>query len=115
MNSLGDKIRLIRIQKRLTQIYNADAIGMSRGSYLAFENGKKSYNLSLSSAVKITKVLDIAFFELFEIETTFDIQNLKLIDDLKADLNEKNKQIEQKDLLIELLKKEIKLIKIKQS
>ena len=117
MKSLNDKIKNYRIQKRISQIDMVNAAGMSRGSYIAFENGKESVNLSLKSAIKIAKTLKLSFNELFGIEnTTFKSkQNQKIIDKLNADLKEKNKQIEQKDLLIELLKKEIKLIKIKQS
>lgn len=68
MELLNEKIKKLRIQKNISQVDMANAAGMSRGAFIAFENGKESVNLSLRAAIEIAKALDVSFNELFEIE-----------------------------------------------
>ena len=54
-------IKVLRVQKDLSQQVVADKIGVSRSSYIAFEQGKR--DLSLSEASKIADVFGITLEE----------------------------------------------------
>lgn len=109
MDSYNEKIKKQRIQKNISQVEMAKAAGLSRGAYLAFENSNDSKNLTLKSAKGIAKALGVSFNELFEIDfygNDWQTKTQENIDQLWNSLKEKNKLIEQKDLLIEMLQKE---------
>ena len=99
---LNEKIKKLRIQKNISQVDMANAAGMSRGAFIAFENGKESVNLSLRAAIEIAKTLNISFNDLFEIEAPAAAGSVdeSLLKEKIADLQ---KQIEQKDLTIQTL------------
>jgi len=103
---LNEKIKKLRIQKNISQVDMANAAGMSRGAFIAFENGKESVNLSLRAAIEIAKTLNISFNDLFEIEAPAAAGSVdeSLLKEKIADLQ---KQIEQKDDSIKKMQDEL--------
>lgn len=55
-------IKELRLQNRLSQVEIAEKIGISRSSYLSFEQGKN--DLSLSAAVKLADIFGISLDEI---------------------------------------------------
>ncbi len=107
METIGEKIKSIRRSKGISQTNVADACNIKQSSYANIENGK-TQNITIEIGKGIAGALDVSFNELFEIEDT-NVTRQKdqaEIDSIKEILKEKNKQLEQKDLLIELLYKE---------
>ena len=65
------QIKELRRQKNISQIEMAEATGMSRGSYIAFEKGYYS-TLSLKAAIAIAQKLNTCFIKLYKIPTSFE-------------------------------------------
>lgn len=107
MEPIGDKIKRIRKSKGISQTMVADTCNIKQSSYANIESGK-TQNITIEIGKGIAKALDVSFNELFEIENIgIDFQNKHDENDkLLLSLKEKDKQIEQKDLLIDMLKKE---------
>lgn len=70
METINKRIERLRVEKKLTQIEVAKALGLSRSGYLLIENNE-NHNISLSTAIKLAKVLDTSFNELFEIDDPY--------------------------------------------
>ena len=95
------------MQKGISQVDMAHVAEISRSAYIAFEN-KDSENLTLKSAVGISQKLGVSMYDLFEIENhvagTSEAAG-ELIQ-LREKVKELEKRIEEKDLVINLLKRE---------
>ena len=105
---IHEKIKSLRLQKNISQVDMADAAGMSRSAYISFEkNG--SENLPLKSAIGIAGKLKTPFNELFEIEA--NNPPLKEMEEVNANLLKElencKKWLQDKELIIELLKKQL--------
>jgi transcriptional regulator with XRE-family HTH domain len=57
-------IRNLRLEKGISQLEMAEKLGISRSSYIAFEQGKRE--LSLSEAVEMGKAFDISLHDIEE-------------------------------------------------
>jgi transcriptional regulator with XRE-family HTH domain len=102
-----EEIKRLRLQKNISQVDMADAAGMSRSAYISFEkNG--SENIPLKSAVGIANKLEKSFNELFEIKGTGSkiIEFEKEKEELQEKIQALEKQIADKDMLIEMFKNE---------
>ncbi len=84
MEKLKDKIKRIRLEKKLNQIDLSKAAGISRVAYSYFENGTTD-KLSLDSAIGIAKALGVSFNELFDIPDSSDHYKKK-IEELEKEL-----------------------------
>ncbi|GAB1419313.1 hypothetical protein MASR2M12_20780 [Bacteroidales bacterium] len=80
MEELKEKIKRIRISKKLSQSEVAECAGITRVAYSYFENGRTD-KLSLDAAIGIAKALEVSFNDLFEIE-----EGGKEIDKLKSEI-----------------------------
>ena len=109
-----EKIRKIRKDKRLSQKYVAEIIGITQPAYAKIENpaDPESGKISIDIGVSIAKALGVSFNELFDIEATIDKESTKdeiiklkqEIESLKEQLNDKRKIIEflsKNDLLLD--------------
>jgi transcriptional regulator with XRE-family HTH domain len=61
---IGDRIKKIRIDKKLTQEQLAWEANVDRTYMNHVENGRK--NISIKSLEKIIKALDVSFYEFFK-------------------------------------------------
>lgn len=119
MRSIGDKISSIRKSEGFTQEQFAEKIGVSKPSLVKFERGEVD-KIPIGVAVKMAKVLDENFGQLFEIEgcqfaSAEQEALIKVLQDsenfLEKRVKELEKRIEEKDLIIELLRNEIHRLK----
>lgn len=112
METIGEKIRRIRKSKGISQIAVADTCNIKQSSFANIESGK-TQNITIEIGKGIANALNVSFNELFEIEdleqTVSDIENL--LSEKNAKIADLQKQIEQKDLLIDLLKSDNQRIK----
>lgn len=111
MNNVHLKLKELRIGKNLTQTQMAQMAGISRATYVFIENGQTK-TISIEVGLALAKTLEIPFNELFEIECTQkDAITQKEHDELWAALKEKNKSLEEKNQMIELLQSELRSYK----
>ena len=120
MSNIHEKIRELRKQKGINQKQVADFAGLSVAAYSNIESGI-SKSITIEAGRGIADALGLSFNELFEIEVPFDYASEelkkdveKLLEMLKAGSNrisELEKRIEEKDLLIDLLKSDNQRIK----
>ena len=98
------KIKEARIKKGISQTSMANEIGLSQPGYANIENGETK-NIPLLVAVKISKVLEIGFNELYDIDgDSQKIDNLnKEIDTLKKRIAELEEQLNDKRRIINLI------------
>lgn len=107
MEKLHEKIRRIRTEKSISQVAAAKAIGISRGAYVLIENGTTT-SISIEVGKGISQVLGVSFSGLFEIGNSDTEKNSYKIQLEKCGkrISELEKQISDKELIIELLSKE---------
>ena len=113
MESIGEKIRRIRKSKGISQMTVADTCNIKQSSYANIESGK-TQNITIEIGKGIAKALNVSFNELFEIDFYSADWQKKTEEDITKlwnTLKEKNKLIEQKDLLIDMLQKEKEMFK----
>jgi len=79
VETIGEKIKRLRTEKRLTQKQVSELCGLTPSAYLFIENGTTK-SISIDVGIGIARALEIPFVELFDIE---DHGNIKLIEDLK--------------------------------
>jgi len=113
----SDKIRELRKGKGISQTDMADLIGISQAAYGKIESGfTKSISIDIGKG--IAKALNVSFGELFDVEDT-NSEDLKKQHEvwekemqvLWDSIKKKNKEIEDKELIIELLKREREIYK----
>lgn len=112
MKISGKKIKELRIQKGISQVDMANVAEISRSAYIAFEN-KDSDTISLKSAIGISQKLGISLYDLFEIETpgTGTSEASVELEQLREKVKELEKRIEEKDLVIQHLQRDNKMLK----
>ncbi len=84
VETIHEKIKRLRIEKRINQIELANSIGVSRSAYILIENGTTKA-ISIELGQKIAKALDLSFNELFEIPDRTDHLQ-KRIKELEQDI-----------------------------
>jgi len=70
METIGEKIKRIRIEKRLSKKEVAEICGLSPSSYLYIEEGKTK-SISIEVGKGIARALEVSFTDLFEIEDVY--------------------------------------------
>jgi transcriptional regulator with XRE-family HTH domain len=89
METLHEKIKRLRLAKRIGQSEIADIIGISRSAYIQIENGTTK-TISIELGQIIAHTLEIAFVDLFDIETDLPElnrlrkENIKLKKDIEG-------------------------------
>ena len=96
MKQLHERIKEIRLSRKINQSELAVNLGISRNAYVQIENGvTKSISISVGKA--LAKELDISFNELFEIENSeFEktrIELTKEIEKLKSEYQKEYNQL----------------------
>jgi transcriptional regulator with XRE-family HTH domain len=120
METIGDKIRRIRKSKGISQNTVSEICGITQPSYANIESGK-TQNITIEIGRGIADALGLSFNELFEIEVPFDYASeeskrdaeklLEMLNNTSKRIVELEKRIEEKDLLIDLLKSDNQRIK----
>ena len=64
--ALGNRIKTIRLQKKISQTEIAYRCGFDKSNYNTIEAGKR--NPTITSLLKISKALEISLIELFQFE-----------------------------------------------
>jgi len=105
MNSISDRVLRLREEKKFSRKDLAELAEISQPTIYNIENGK-THNITFSVGKKIAKALGVSFGELFEIEGPVGSVDESLLNEKNANIADLQKQIEQKDKLIELLGKE---------
>lgn len=114
-----ERLKQLRKQKGISQNTVATAAGISIAAYSNIENGI-SKSITIEAGKGIAKALEVPFVELFEIEISDsntealnkEIRNLNLtIKDLSDKLNSAKSQIDDKESIINYLKKEKEIYK----
>ena len=108
-----EKIKILRIQKGISQTKMAGELGISQPGYANIEIGNTG-NIPLNVAVGIAKVLDVSFVELFDIPLSLkdtEVEDTEIAE-LRKQINELNKKNEElrgrltdKELLIKYFSK----------
>lgn len=99
MAELGEKLRKLRIEKRLTQKYIADLCGITPTAYTFIENGTTK-NITIEVGKGISKALEVPFNELFDIESNSDeiaslVRSLEDASKLIKTLTERNEYLQE--------------------
>jgi transcriptional regulator with XRE-family HTH domain len=95
MKSHIEKIRKIRLAKKISQDEIAEKAGLSRVAYTYLENGKTNPEaIKLVSAIGIAQALNIPFNDLFEIENSKEMELTNEIVRLKRELENCKKELE---------------------
>lgn len=113
MKSHIEKIRKIRLAKKISQDEIAEKAGLSRVAYTYLENGKTNPEaIKLVSAIGIAQALNIPFNDLFEIENPKEQELKTEIARLNSELENCKKELEntkiEKDLYQDMKNKELK-------
>lgn len=85
MSNYGQKIKQLRELKGISQKQVADEAGIKPSSYFNIENGK-TQSISIEVGKGIARALDVAFNELFEIETKSDHYKNERIKELEDEV-----------------------------
>lgn len=95
MGKIGEKLKKIRIEKRLSQKQVAEICGITPAAYTFIENGTTK-NITIEIGKGIAKALNVSFNELFEIEpNSNEIENfLNEIHNLNQIIEDSSRQIE---------------------
>jgi transcriptional regulator with XRE-family HTH domain len=97
METLKEKLKRIRLEKKINQSEMANLINISRNAYVQIENGITK-SISIENGKKISEVLKVPFTELFEIDNPA-LEKAK--SEIKA-LNEENEKLyKQEDFFLE--------------
>jgi transcriptional regulator with XRE-family HTH domain len=107
MSNIHEKIRELRKQKGINQKQVADSAGLSVAAYSNIESGETK-SITIEAGKGIAKALGVSFAELFEIETpaTGTSEASAELEQLREKVKELEKRIDEKDLVIHLLKKD---------
>lgn len=97
METTNDRIRRIRKSKGLKQTDVCSFIGLTQPSYASIEAGRTK-SISIELGKSLAKVLEVGFYELFEIEieTQPINQDKKEIEQLKKRIEELEEQLSDK-------------------
>ncbi len=119
MESIHEKIKRIRVEKRINQIELANSIGVSRSAYILIENGSTK-SISIELGKRIAKALEASFNELFDIENPDLEKAIEANDKLNKELefyqrldsldSENTKQLEVKSKYMDRLSNFVKLL-----
>lgn len=109
MESINEKIKLLRKQRGISQVEVAKTAGINQASYSNIEKGDTK-SITIEVGKGIARALGISFAELFDIEPSKD--NSEQIEKLKVENISLKKQLEEKVFLIETLKDEKAHIKM---
>jgi len=111
MEELFNKIKRLREERNLNHVAISKEIGISNTAYSKIEKGITK-SISLDIAIKIAKVLDVDFNELFDIEKPDYQDDLNVeIEILKKRIIELESQLEDKKRLEKYLSKDLLNIK----
>lgn len=115
MSSFGQKIKQLRESMGISQKQVAEAAGIKPSSYFHIENGK-TQSITIEVGKGIAKALGISFDELFEIESASDSRKklLDLIDEQENTIQKLNKDLADKDTLIEHFRDKYKVLYFRQ-
>lgn len=72
--NVGNKIKLIRESRNLTQEYVADAVGMSQANYSKIESNQSK--LSFNKLEQIAEVLEVDVIKLLQVEDNWHINQV---------------------------------------
>lgn len=119
VETIHEKIKRLRIERRINQIELANSIGVSRSAFILMENGSTK-SISVDIGKKLAEKLGVSFNELFEVENPELETAKKEIERLKksSDFNEtilklagdQSKDIEYKSKLMDKLSKFVNLL-----
>lgn len=84
METIGEKIKRLRTEKRLTQKQVSESCGLTPSAYLFIENGTTK-SISIDVGKGIARALEVPFVDLFDID---DQGNERLIEDLKKRISQ---------------------------
>jgi transcriptional regulator with XRE-family HTH domain len=98
---LLEKIKIARKGKGITQEDMANRLGINKIAYNRIENGKTK--LSLDRVVHIIDIIGGDFIKDFDNEV-FPLKNESVVEVLKTQIKELEKQLSEKQLLIDLLR-----------
>jgi transcriptional regulator with XRE-family HTH domain len=94
MSKFGDKIKILRKQKGVTQVNLGKKLGISQAAIAKIESGS-TYTISIELGKKIAEALQVNFEELFDIENQKTIKKDKsLIAKENIDLKNKLSELE---------------------
>ena len=99
--TVGENIRKIRKEKKLTQKELGKLCGMSEAQIGQYENGLR--NPKMETLEKIANALDISYFELLDISETTKESNIQKIT-LNVEIKNIDEETKKAEKLIELLK-----------
>ncbi len=108
MNTIGEKIKLLRVKNNLSLKELGSVIGLSDTALSKIENSK-TRNITIDTGKELAKAFKVSFNELFEISSSSDseIVDLKELVDLRKEVIDLRKENETLQSRNELLKQEV--------
>lgn len=103
MESINEKIKLLRKQRGISQVEVAKTAGINQASYSNIEKGDTK-SITIEVGKGIARALGIPFAELFDIEPSKE--NSEQIEKIKIENESLKKQLKEKVQILELLKNE---------